>query len=300
MERQGDEKGPRRASRRWLTWLGAGVAGALLAGGAVIGVAATVAGSSREPSPATVAAAATASAPTGPGGTIIFQVTGEGFFRADAGDLSTAPVTTYWQAPAAGGFAVSPNERWYAMVDDDGAGMRLVVGAGPSNSLPRPLARLAVPGDPVLIVGKGEAASVGGIPLVLAWSPDSARLAFGTVKTPYALSIATLDAAGAWQVTEYAITGGYVGELAWAPDGKTLAISTYTSDRKNHTVLLHDGATVRRLSDGCHITWSPDSRFVAVHRDPGAEAGASILAIDGSARLTLSMKPQAFPFAWQP
>ncbi|MEO6043326.1 MAG: hypothetical protein ABIQ47_05340 [Tepidiformaceae bacterium] len=99
----------------------------------------------------------------------------------------------------------------------------------------------------------------------------------------------------------YTVTGGYVGELAFSPDGRYLAVSTYAMDRKNHTVLMLDLASGRmiRLIDGCHITWSPDSRYVAIHRDPGAESGAWVVsATDATNRWAVSRETQAFPLTW--
>jgi hypothetical protein len=60
--------------------------------------------------------------------------------------------------------------------------------------------------------------------------------------------------------------------------------------------------TTNRLTtviDGCHLTWAPDSRFLAIHRDPGPDAGAWIISPDGDTRLALSREPGAFPYAWR-
>ncbi len=249
--------------------------------------------------PAQVASAAEPEPGAGPAGTIILQLTGLGFFAVDARHPGAAPAATTWRTPAQEFFVTSADGKRSAFVQSDrDGGVSLFVGEGSSTAL---LARIAEPGDPVLVQGKGEAASVGGVPLVMAWSPDGRHIAFGTLTLPYALAIAGQDSSGGWTVSHYAITGGYAGELAWAPDGSFLAISTYTQDRKNHTVLmLAKGAEVAlRLIDGCHITWSPDSRYIAVHRDPTPAPGAWIISSDGSERLPISDDPRAFPLAWR-
>ena len=97
-----------------------------------------------------------------------------------------------------------------------------------------------------------------------------------------------------------AVRGGYVGELAWASTGEHLAISTYSLDRRNHSVLMLDMATaqVRYLVDGCHLTWSPDGAFLAIHRDPGPEGGAWVVSPAGETLYAISREEQAFPYAW--
>jgi Tol biopolymer transport system component len=97
------------------------------------------------------------------------------------------------------------------------------------------------------------------------------------------------------------VVGGYVGELAWSPDGSKLAISTYTIDRLSHSVLITDPGDgyAPRLLDGCHVTWSPDSAYLAVHRDPGAEPGAWVVsATDAAERWAITREVQAFPLTW--
>jgi hypothetical protein len=136
----------------------------------------------------------------------------------------------------------------------------------------------------------------------MAWSPDSSTLAFGSITgEPYTLGLLHSPGSPQPTISFREVAGGYVGELAWAPDGSKLGISTYSIDRLNHTVLVADAYSglVQQLSDGCHVTWSPDSAFIAVHRDPGAEAGAWIIAAtDFATRWPITREVQAFPLAW--
>ena len=279
----------------------AGVNARFLGGGLVaLGglVLAGCGGEQDEAAPAVGAASPTADvAAAGPSGTIVFEVTGKGYFAAPA-DRPSLAAETKWSAPERGGFATAPNGRYFAFAMRDERGVALVVG-WPGGTTD--LARLAEPNDPALIEGKGEAASVGGVPLVIAWSPDSQRVAFGTLKLPFVLTIAERTSGGEWRLSEHRVAGGYIGELAWAPGGSTLAVSTYSLDRKDHTVFVLglDGGGPRRLVDGCRIAWSPDGRYVVVHRDSPTEPGTWIVSIDGAERFAVTTEPKSYPVAWR-
>ncbi|MDA0351666.1 MAG: hypothetical protein O3A10_05595 [Chloroflexi bacterium] len=158
---------------------------------------------------------------------------------------------------------------------------------------------IAGPDDQTLVAGtKALAAAVDGIPLTIAWSPDSRYLAYGSITgAPYALALVRTDN---WSSSYNRVAGGYVGELAWAPDSSRLAISTYEPDRSNHTVLIYNPQqpVPRRLIDGCRIVWAPDARFIAVHREPGDETGVWISSPDGKTRIEATADPNAFPISW--
>lgn len=191
--------------------------------------------------------------------------------------------------PAPGGVAV-------AYVEREGSNAWLAMRQG---GMSERLAQLADESSPPLVNGvKADVSVAGGVPLVVAWSPDSKYLAFGSLTgAPYALHV--VERATGSQET-YSVAGGYIGELAWAPDGSRLAISTYSADRRDHTVYALDpsGGAPVRLIDGCHIIWSPDSEHIAIHRDPHREPGAWVIAIDGSEAYAISNEPTAFPLAW--
>jgi WD40 repeat protein len=237
-------------------------------------------------------------------GTITFEVTGFGLFTADA---TGAPLgtTTYDKLAHDGHVATaqdsvpSPDGKTVATIERVPAGVFLSVTAG---GFTNGIAQLAGSSDPALVAGgKGAARAVEGVPLVVAWSSDSSRLAFGSITgDPYVLTVMR-PATPTYGTAGFQVQGGYVGELAFSPDGKYLAVSTYALDRKSHTVLMLELATGRltRLIDGCHITWSPDSLYIAIHRDPGAEAGAWVIsATNAEERWPISNEAQAFPLTW--
>ncbi|MFN0095721.1 MAG: hypothetical protein ACKVVT_13210 [Dehalococcoidia bacterium] len=268
---------------------------------------------SRDSSP--VAAPAPAALPVGtvaakpaPTGAIVFEVTGQGFFRAAAvgGDLVPA------DAPVSLDGTRSPDGRWLAGMAKQADGKVFLTLTG-GDGVARQLVQIAGNDttDPQLApYGKGFARAVEGVPFVAAWSPDSRSLAFGSVMgEPYTLGVIRDVTAAEPIVTYAAVTGGYVGELAWSPDGTKVAISTYEIDRSDHTVLVYEVGqpsftdsglvAAKRLVDGCHIVWSPDSRYVAVHREPREEPGAWAVSVtDPADRWAISHDPAAFPWAW--
>jgi WD40 repeat protein len=192
--------------------------------------------------------------------------------------------------------AVSPNGAYEARVVNDEQGTRIDVTASghPSMSIP-----IAAP-DSLALVPEGKALSraVAGVPLTIAWSPDSKYLAYGSITgAPWALN---LFSTASWSLSSYRVEGGYVGELSWSPDGSRLAISTYELERTNHTVLLLDVDThwLRRLIGGSIVVWSPDGRFVAVHREPLEEPGVWIAPIEGGAALRITADAKSYPVAW--
>jgi WD40 repeat protein len=239
-------------------------------------------------------------------GVITFEVTGGGLFRA-AGDGALLGTTTFEDLHREGHVAAPTDEA----VSPDGLSFASIVrmpeGVFLATSVrgeTRTLAQLAGPSDPALVAGgKGHARAVEGVPVVVAWSPDSSQIAYGSITgVPYTLTIA-----GALHLASPArhfveVAGGYVGEVAWSPDGRQIAVSTYSLDRLDHTVLIVDARSgaVRRLIDGCHVTWSPDSQYVAVHRDPGAETGAWVVSVGNPLeRWPISTEAGAFPLTWR-
>ena len=76
------------------------------------------------------------------------------------------------------------------------------------------------------LVGGPHPAEVGGVPLIVAWSPDGRYLAYGSVTgLPYTLNVVER---GVWTPQQYTLVDGFVGELAWSPDGHLLAVSSYS------------------------------------------------------------------------
>ena len=192
----------------------------------------------------------------------------------------------------------SPNGRFIATVrrDQEGTSLDVTTGAVRVASF-----LLAAPdGDQLVNGAKGTARAVAGVPLTVAWSPDSRYLAFGSIiGSPWGLYVIT---AGDWRTERHRIWGGYAGELAWSPDSELLAISTYEIDRSDHSVLIFDSSVrrVRYLIDGCLIVWAPDGDYIALHREPKVEPGVWIASADGEDRIRVTADPTAVPLVWTP
>ncbi len=239
------------------------------------------------------------------GGTITYEVTGAELFTADSAGKPTG-LTTYDKLAHDGRVAtatdavVSPDRAMVASIERVPDGVYLAL---TKSGLTSRITQIASSGDPALVAGgKGAARAVDGVPLVMVWAPDSKQLAFGSITgDPYFLTL--LSPSTIPSVQGYEVSGGYIGELTFSPDGHYLAVSTYAMDRRSHTVLMVNllQGKLTRLIDGCHITWSPDSRYVAIHRDPGVESGAWVVsATDANDRWAISNEAQAFPLTWAP
>jgi hypothetical protein len=243
-----------------------------------------------------------------PPGVITYEVTGQGVYTTDS-SARQRESTTYDHVHSEGQVATatdavpSPDGKYRASLFHNAQdGVYLAI-TGPDGVQRMPW-QLAGEFDPQLVAGgKSAARAVEGIPFVVAWSPDSQALAFGSITgEPYVLGVLRSPGSANPTLEFEEVRGGYIGELAWSPDGKYLAISTYSLDRRNHTVLIAAGGTglVRTLIDGCHITWSPDSKYIAIHRDPGVEGGAWVVsATDKEDRWPISREEKAFPLTWR-
>ncbi|MEX0784812.1 MAG: hypothetical protein WD557_19430 [Dehalococcoidia bacterium] len=287
--------GRRRAGTTWMTALAA----LLLV--ATVGTIALRARDSSPPAPAPVVVVT--DRPAQPEGVITYEITGKGYFTARASGEVIGPATEHdlhsVHNASEQDRVPSPDGSQSVRIDRTQDGVFLAVGTpGAEQSI----GQIAASSDAALVAGgKGAARAVDGIPLVVAWSPDSKHLAYGSITgEPWTLRVMSVPGHGQSSVG-HQVEGGYVGELAWSPDGRYLAISTYSLDRKNHTVLMLDTQTNRleTVIDGCHLTWSPDSRFLAIHRDPGPGEGAWIISPDGETRLALSRERGAFPYTWR-
>lgn len=229
-------------------------------------------------------------------------------YQSSQGDVTVRPngerVETRYVAAAAqdetsvGGVWVAPDQTIVAFVDqtDDGAWMAVWEHSGVTR-----LAQLAGPGSPPLVSGdKTSARAADGVPLLAAWSPDGSQFAYGSATDGQDV-FHVVDSRG-WSERSYGLDDGFVGELVWSPDGKNVAISSYSRDGKDHTVYIADaaGGGIGRLVDGCLIVWSPDSQYLAVHRDPYYEPGLWLFSIDGLERRLLSDDGGATALAWLP
>lgn len=228
-------------------------------------------------------------------------LTGDGGLVAvDTADPASTPDIIEELAPdvsraGTAGAYPSPDGRYLAQVRSSDLGVWIDISEG--DAVVQEL-QIAGPNDPELASAKALAAAIDGVPLTVAWSPDSRYLAYGSVSSePFSLAVVR---AGHWSTLYRQVAGGYVGELAWAPDSSQLAISTYEIDRSDHTVLMYDPMRmqVRHLIDGCAVVWAPDSAFLAVHREPTVASGVWITSADGETRMEVVEDELAFPIAW--
>jgi hypothetical protein len=246
------------------------------------------------------------SGPDAPSGVIGYQVQGEWSWvsadtavpapghagaPAEALHVGLGAVTgaVPWEFPAPGGERI-------AYLDPGTAGYLFIAD---SSSITQ-IGRVTDKTSPELIIGdKGAAALAGGVPLIAAWSPDAALLAWGSLAgVPETLHVSTADG----EVTRtFALEEGYVGEAVWSPDGRYLAISSYDEGRHGLYVLDTRDWSFAKLLDGCHIVWSPDSNWMALHRDPGDETGVwTVSPEDPRDRAQITSAVRAFPVAWHP
>lgn len=137
-----------------------------------------------------------------------------------------------------------------------------------------------------------------GWPIELAWSPNSARLAY-VCTSPYTFqahrtAIRVIHTDGTGQVPIRTGTRSAYWP-SWSPDGKLLAFSTEPAPRvsgrtntEQPNIILHssvwivalDGSSRRRIAiDGAAPTWSPDGKTIAYESSCG---GVRLVAPDGT------------------
>ncbi|MCI0776700.1 MAG: PD40 domain-containing protein [Chloroflexi bacterium] len=229
-------------------------------------------------------------------------------YRSRESDFTVRPsgeqVATRYVEPAAQaatsrqGVWIAPDATTVAFVDqtDEGAWMAVWEPSGVTR-----LAQLTGSDSPPLVgQDKSVARAADGVPLLAAWSPDGSRLAYGTAIGGQ--DVFHVAESRAWSERTHSLSDGFVGELAWSSDGQHVAISSYSRDGRDHTVYVvaADGDGMTKLIDGCLIVWSPDSRYLAVHRDPYYEPGLWVFSIDGVKRHQLSDEAGATALAWLP
>jgi hypothetical protein len=233
---------------------------------------------------------------------VILYTTAAGDFNVrpdgEAVAVSGPPVVSF---VAPGGVEEFPTLDGSAVAYVERTGAEAWLSVRDGGDAPHQLALLADESTPPLVNGvKANAQIVGGVPLVVSWSPDGRYLAYGSLTgMPFTLHLVERETL---QQRDYEVAGGYIGELVWSADSEHLAISTYSPDRVDHIAYVLDpgGGAPERLIDGCHIIWAPDGEHIVLHRDPQREPGAWIVAIDGSESYALSNDPTAFPLSWQP
>lgn len=234
--------------------------------------------------------------PAGPTGVIQYRTEAGVFVARPDGQAADRAIVGLPAAAAPAERFPSPDGSVVALIEHTEGGAWLAIREGGDV---RQIAQIATPEDPPLVAGtKVNVRDAEGVPLIVAWSPDSRYLAYGSVSgQPYTLNVVER---GVWTPGRYEVRDGFVGELAWAPDASLLAMSSYSEDGRDHTVYLlePEGRSLTKVIDGCAIVWSPDSRHLAFHRDPHREPGLWVLSADGGTASVVSSDPDAFPLAW--
>lgn len=169
------------------------------------------------------------STPLAPGleGILTYVIEDGSYVAVDAGrphrQVELPHSTTATSEDGIPGSYTSPDGRYVAAVRQDEDGTHLDI---TNNSRLVRSYWLASPSDPTIVVGpKSPARAVDGVPLAVAWAPNSESLAFGSVSgAPWSLALVSV---WSWIPDRQQVRGGYVGELAWSPDSTSLAISTY-------------------------------------------------------------------------
>lgn len=246
-------------------------------------------------------ATATATPIPAPSGILTFVADGGQYTSIPAAD-PTHPLVTAAIGPDDHGSAhhrpttaLSPDGRYEANVrrDDQGTFIDVVSGGHVAQSIP-----IAAPdGADIVAGGKSLARAVDGVPLTIAWSPDSKHLAYGSVTgAPWALNIFSTSTRS---FASYEVEGGYVASSRGHRTARA-SPSPRMSSSANHTVLLLDVETswIRRLIGGYIVVWSPDGNFVAVRREPLEEPGVWIAPIEGGTDIRVTADTKSYPVAW--
>jgi formylglycine-generating enzyme required for sulfatase activity/Tol biopolymer transport system component len=129
-----------------------------------------------------------------------------------------------------------------------------------------------------------------------AWSPDGARLAFGSEALipsgTYLVDVAGFLAAPAW--SEPRLLAAWLGyPAAWSPDGASLALE----GTQSMSIVRADGSGEVSLGERGGIAWSPDGRQVVFGRGSDLYRANA----DGTGQLRLTDMPgDEYGPAWSP
>ena len=132
---------------------------------------------------------------------------------------------------------------------------------------------------------------------LVAWSPDSQRIAFVNAADIYTVYA---DGSGLTNITK---NPGTYASLAWSPDGQKIAFTWSKTDPNNTNAYLidPDGSGRAELAEDLpsRLAWSPDGMKLAFCASGSAIPGLFVLNRDGSGQVHLS-EDLCFNFAWLP
>jgi TolB protein len=135
------------------------------------------------------------------------------------------------------------------------------------------------------------------------YAPDGTRICFES------------DRGGSQQIYVMAAQGGPAQRISfgeghystpvWSPRGDTIAFTKQYQGRFAIGIMRTDGSGERLLTEGFHNegpTFAPNGRVVMFFRDPGGEAGPSLLTIDITGRNELKVPTPGYASdpAWSP
>jgi TolB protein len=143
----------------------------------------------------------------------------------------------------------------------------------------------------------------GAIDTAPSYSPDGTRICFES------------DRGGSQQIYVMAAQGGAAQRISfgqgsystpvWSPRGDTIAFTKQSQGRFAIGIMRTDGSGERILTEGYHNegpTFAPNGRVVMFFRDPGGEAGPSLLTVDITGRNELRVPTPGYASdpAWSP
>jgi dipeptidyl aminopeptidase/acylaminoacyl peptidase len=138
-------------------------------------------------------------------------------------------------------------------------------------------------------------ADTGSGAMVLAWLPDSSRIAYATKNALHTIDLATGES------SVLATDTGAIDDIEWSPDGTRIAYDTTQDDRNRIVVMGADGSNPVVLVDQGAPQgpgaprWSPDGTRIAYVTTPGGFTGGGhgfsfevwVIGADGSAPMRL-------------
>jgi TolB protein len=135
------------------------------------------------------------------------------------------------------------------------------------------------------------------------YSPDGSRITFES------------DRGGRQQIYVIAANGGPAQRISfgdgaystpvWSPRGDYIAFTKQTQGRFAIGIMRPDGSGERILTEGYHNegpSWSPNGRVIMLFRDPGGDAGPTLVTVDVTGRNEQLLKTPSYASdpSWSP